>query len=189
MSDRRATWRPSDPHLDLMDDARHAEAVTERTRRRMLSGADDQDATFAASLRAVAEAGAVVMLETTVGRTVRGRVDAVTPTHLVVGDGVATSYVRIDRVTAVRGVAGGTAPRATAEDTRRADAAPLLDLLTELAHDRAELEVHLDGGAVVRGTVRRAGIDVLTLRSPTSGDTVLVQLGLAAVITHRAGTP
>lgn len=176
----------SDPHLDLLDDARQAEAVADRTRRRLLTEADDQDASFATSLRAAAEAGGVVLAETTVGRTVRGRIDAVGDQHVVVEDTTATSYVRVDQLTAVRGVTGSPAIRATAEVADAGTPRSLGEVLAELAHQRTAVDVHLVGGAVVRGEVWRAGTDVLTVRAPVTGDQSLVQLRLAALITvHR----
>lgn len=176
-----------DPHLDLLDDARQAEAVADRARRRILAEADDQDAMFTTSLRAAAEAGGVVMAETTVGRTVRGRIDAVGDEHVVVEDPTATSYVRIDQLTAVRGVTGAPAVRATAASDAAVPTRSLGEVLTELAHERTAVDVHLVGGGVVRGAVWRAGADVLTVRAAVTGDESLVQLRLAAIITVHRG--
>ncbi len=177
----------ADPHLDLLDAARHADAVEARTRRRLLDEVDERDATFVTSLHAAAEAGGTVLIDTTVGRTVRGRMEAVGEEHVVVTAPSATSFVRIDQVTALRPVAGAPPIRATAGSDARPPAGSLTDELVELARQRDGVDVHLVGGAVVRGAVRRVGDDVLTVGDPASGDEVLVQLALAAVIVVPRG--
>lgn len=173
--------------LELLDEARHAQAVADRASRRMIAEADDQDATFAGSLLAAAEAATVVLLDTTVGRTVRGRLLAVGPTHCVLTDGSATSWIRVDGVTTVRRVSGGARLRASGGDEVRSEGAAVIDALTELAHERTPVDAHLVGGAVVRGEVHRVGTDVVTLRTPTSGDVTLVQLPLLVVLTVHHG--
>lgn len=172
----------TDPFLELLDDAAHADAVADRARRRMIAEADDHDSTFAGSLSALAQAGTVVLLDTSVGRTVRGRLDAVTDAHVVVGDRHATSYVRIDQITTVRAVAGAPRLRLSSPEAVPSHAA-ISDHLVELAHEHTAVDAHLVGGATVRGDLRLAGADVLTLRTPATRSDALVQLGLVAILT------
>lgn len=190
MSDRRGMQSPvsRDPHVDLLDDARTDEAVADRARRRLLAEAEDLDATFHATLRAAAATGAAVLADTTVGRSVRGRIEAVGATHVVVRDAAATSYARIDQLTAVRALAGGPPVRATPDDGAGGRPAPLVDVLAGLAHERTRIDAHLVGGSTARGAVRRVGTDVLTLRADHGGEDVLVNLALAAVITVHHGS-
>ena len=176
-----------DPHVTLLDDARHGEAVAERSRRRLLAEAEELDATFPATLRGIAEQGGSVLVDTSVGRTVRGRVHALGTTHVALVDTTVTSYVRVDGIAAVRAVAGDAEVRVAVDDAPRSPAAPLQDVLVMLATERSAVDVHLEGGTVVRGTVRRVGSDVLTVRVDATGGEIIVNLPLAVVITaHRS---
>ncbi len=177
---------PRDPHLDLLDDARHAEAVAERSQRRMLTDADGADATFAASIDTVSEQSATVLLETTVGRTIRGVIHKVTADHVVVVDTHGTSWIRRDGITMLRPLAGD-GMRAVAAHRPLPAGTQVSDVLAELATERAELDVYLEGGAVVRGAATSVGQDVLTVRHATTGDSALIHLPKAVVIATARG--
>ena len=170
-----------DPHLDLLDDARHAAAVADRSQRRLLSEADGHEATLRGSLRAAAEGGAPVQVQTVVDRTVRGRVRALSHDHVVIAGPRSIAWVQLDAVTVLRTVAG-----------TEADAAPpatvpvdLADALRPLSEERDEVEVLLTGGGRARGRVVAVGRDVVTLRDP--GGDQLVHLRHAAVVLVRPG--
>lgn len=171
----------TDPHLDLLDDARHAAAVADRSQRRLFAEAGDHEASLAGSLRAAAEAGSPVVLDTTVDRSVRGRVRALAHDHVVVADARGVAWVRLDAVTVLRsagaaGVEGGPAGPAVTG---------LGDALRPLTEERDDVEVLLTGGGRVRGRVLAVGRDVLTLRG-TGGDQV-IHLRHAAVVLARPG--
>lgn len=172
---------PRDPHLDLLDDARHAQLVAERAQRRTLTDADDADATFAATVDASSEQRATVMLETTVGRTIRGVIHKVTADHLVVVDGRGSTWVRRDGITVLRPSVGDTM-RAVAPHRERERGAQVAEILAELADERIELDIHLEGGAQLRGAAISVGRDVLTIRNLATGDHALVHLSRAVVI-------
>lgn len=102
------TGATDDPHVALVDEAATGEAIAERSRRRVLADVDAQEATFRSTLWTAAARGGTVVVDTSVGVSIRGRIRAVGPTHLVVEDVSSTSHVRIDHVTAVR--AGAASP-------------------------------------------------------------------------------
>lgn len=168
-----------DPHVQLLDDARHAAAVAERTQRRLLADAEEQDATFRGSLEQLAETGAEVVLHTAVGRRLRGAVRALTADHvLLVGDH-GRAWVRIASVTVVRVGAGSLAAGGGDRPTRAAVA--LADAVRDLAEQRATVEVLFDGGGGIRGTAVAAGRDLLTLRDGR-GEHALAHLDRAAIV-------
>lgn len=173
-----------DPHLDLVDDARHAQAVADRSQRRLLLEADEQDATFRSSLEQLAESGGEVVLETTVGRIVRGSVRALAADHVVVTEAGATSWVRLDAATVLRVPRGGSVRAGGGDRAARAPVA-LVDALRGLVEDRQDVEVVFEGGGAVRGTAAGAGRDVLVLRDTVTGSRALVHLARAVLVVAR----
>lgn len=173
-----------DPHLQLLDDARQAQAVADRSQRRLLAEADDHDATFLGSVEDVAESGAVVVLATTVGRGVRGRVRALTGDHVLVDTEHGTTWVRIQAVTLLEVPRSATVRAGGGERPVRAPV-PLADALRRLVEQRADVEITFEGGSSVRGTAVAVGRDVLTLRDPVTGARTLAHLGRAALVTTR----
>lgn len=177
----------TDPHVELLDDARHEQAVADRARQRYIVEADGHDATFVGSLRSLSASGGAVLVETTVGRTLRGRVGRVSDDHVTVSDVGSTSYVRLDHLTAVRAVGGSPSVVATSagrpSDTGAPGPGGPVAALGDLAHERVTVEVHLAGGATVRGTLHGVGADVLTVHAGGSRGVELVNLHLAAVVT------
>ncbi len=169
-----------DPHVQLLDDARHAAAVAERSQRRLLADADEQDATFRGSLEQLAEAATTVVLHTTVGRRLRGTIRALAADHvLVVGDH-GSAWVRLHAVTVVR-VGDGTAVRAGGGDRAARPDVALADALRGLVEQRATVEVLFDGGGGIRGTAIAAGRDLLTVRDGSGGH-ALAYLDRAAIV-------
>lgn len=169
-----------DPHLDLLDEARVAAAAEDRAQRRLLAAADVQDATFHGTVEDLAEAGAELVLHTTIGRRIRGFVQALNADHVTVTGDHGVARVRIDAVTVVR-VAGGGAPHPGGGERADRAPAPLADAVRHLVDDRASVEVLFDGGGGIRGTALAAGRDILTIRDG-HGSRALVHLDRAAVL-------
>ncbi len=169
-----------DPHVRLLDDARHAAAVAERAQRRLLDDADGQDATFLGSLVDLAECGTVVVLHTTIGRRLRGTIRAVAADHvLLVGDH-GPAWVRSSAITTVR--AGGDGDVRPGGGDRPGRGGPTLAAaLRDPVERRATVEVLFDGGSGIRGTALTVSRDLLTLRDG-AGRRALVHLDRAAVV-------
>lgn len=171
----------TDPHVQLLDEARHAQAVADRSQRRLLSEADDQDATFLGSLEELAESGATVVLETTVDRVVRGHVRALAADHVVVVSEHGTAWVRLSAITLLRLTRQSTVRAGGGERASRA-AVPFADSLRSLVEERASVDIAFEGGASARGVAIAAGRDVLTLRNAATGERCLAHLQRAAVV-------
>jgi hypothetical protein len=169
-----------DPHVRLLDDARQADAVAERVRRRLLLDADAQDGTFRGTLEGLAEDERTVLLLTAAGRQVQGRVRALAADHVVLTDGHGTFWVRLANVTVLR-VPDGWVVRPGGGERAPRPPIPLRAALRVLVEEGAEVEVVLSGGDVVRGTAAAAGRDVLTVRDG-SGEHAFVHLDRCAVI-------
>lgn len=174
------TTTDSDPHVRLLDDARQADAVAERVRRRLLLDADAQDGTFRGTLEGLAEDERTVLLHTAAGRQVQGRVCALAADHLVLTGGHGTVWVRLASVTVLR-VPDGWAVRPGGGERAPRPPIPLTAALRILVEEGAEIEVVLSGGDVVRGMALAAGRDVLTVRDETGGH-AFVHLDRCAVI-------
>lgn len=178
--------RHTDPHQELLDDARHAQAVADRSQRRLLQEAGEQDATFRGSIEDAAEAGAQIVVETTVERRLRGRVRALAADHVVLEGEHGTAWVVLAAVTVLR--APRTADvRAGGGERPARPSVSLAAALRGLVEQRAELEVVLAPGRTARGTAVAVGRDVLSLREPGTGARLLVHLPRAAIVLHRPG--
>lgn len=173
-----------DPHLDLLDEARVAAAAEDRAKRRLLTDADVQDATFQGTIEDLAEAGAELVLHTTIGRRIRGSVRALSADHVTVAGDHGIARVRLDAVTVLR-VADDTVARPGGGDRAARAAGPLAEAVRHLVEDRATVEVLFDGGGGIRGTALAAGRDVLTVRDG-HGSRALVALDRAAVLLSHA---
>lgn len=169
-----------DPHVRLLDDARQADAVTERSRRRLLLDAHAQDGTFRGSLEGLAEDERTVVLHTTVGRRVQGRVEALAADHVTLVSDHGTTWVRLASVTVLR-VPDGSVVRPDGGERAPRSPVALADALRELVEDRAEVDLVLVGGGLLRGTAVAAGRDLLTVRDGAGGH-ALVHLDRCAVV-------
>ena len=143
---------------ELADEARAGEDVRQRAAARWLLRSAAESATFAGTLVDLAERGDHVAVRTRSGRTHRGSITAVGADFVVVAD----AYVRLAAVVAVRGgpasVAVATGNRAVPRDM------PLSAVLAERAVDRPVVVVVPDAGSEpVRGELRSAGVDLLTV--------------------------
>ena len=178
--------RPTDPHQELLDDARHAQAVADRSQRRLLEEADAQDATFRGSLEDAAEAGAPVVLETVVDRRLSGRVQALTADHVVVEGEHGTAWLMLSAVTVLRAPRAADVRAGGGERPARPSVA-LPDALRRLVEERAEVEVVLGPDSVARGAAVEVGRDVLTLHEVGTDARLLVHLARAVIVLHRPG--
>lgn len=141
---------------ELADEARAGEDVRQRAAARWLLRSAAESATFAGTLVDLAERGDHVAVRTRSGRTHRGSISAVGADFVVVAD----TYVRVAAVVAIR---GGPASAATGDRAVPRDV-PLSAVLAERAVDRPVVVVVPDaGGEPVRGELRSAGVDVLTV--------------------------
>lgn len=178
--------RGTDPHQELLDDARHAQAVTDRSQRRLLQEADEQDATFRGSIEDAAEAGVRIVVETTVGRQLGGRVRALAADHVVIEGEHGVAWVALAAVVVLRAPSAADV-RAGGGQRPARPSVPLAASLRDLVEQRAELEVVLGASSSARGTAVAVGCDVLTLREAGTGARLLVHLPSAAIVLHRPG--
>lgn len=176
-----------DPHLDLLDDARQAAAVADRSQRRLHGEAEAADASLRGRLLDLAEHNRDLVLETTVGHTVRGPVRSLAEDHVEVATTTGAAWVRLAAVTTVR-AAGGVAAGGTR--TAPADVA-LAAALRDVAERRAAVDVVVTGGATVRGIATSVGRDVMTIVDPATSQELLLHLAVAAIVrtTDRSRTP
>lgn len=178
-----------DPHLDLLDDARQEAAVADRSHRRHHGEATAADASLHGVLLDLAEQGRDLLLATTVGRAVRGRVRSLAQDHVEVATATGAAWVRLDAVAVVRPSSG---PVTTGGGARPAPATGhLVAALRELVERRATVEAVVLGGATVRGTAVSIGRDVLTLAEPATSQEQLLHLATTALVqtSEPAGTP
>lgn len=180
-----ASHEPS-PLVDLVDDVMHDEVVRRRAFRRGIADRAAESATWAGTLRDLAERRSAMTVHLVGGRVHRGRLTAVAADHLVVtGDGPVTVLVATSAVRSLRPQAD--LPRASAQGDRRAgDDRTLTEALDELlAHD-TDVVVGLQGVVdPVRGKAEALGEDILTVRTPAGG-AVLAPIHAIADITWGA---
>lgn len=173
-----------DPHLDLLDEARLASAAEDRLQRRLLTAAEEQDATFRGTLEELAETGVDLVVHTTVGRRIRGAVRALSTDHVTLAGDHGRAWVRLDAVTVLR-ISDGAEVRPGGGDRTARPSVRLADALRDLVEDRSTVEVLFDGGTGIRGTAVAAGHDLLTLRDG-NGDRAIAHLDRAVVVLAHA---
>lgn len=173
-----------DPLVRLVDDARLEEAVAERAARRVLRDADADDATLAGTLADLAEQRALLVLDTTAGHRVRGRVVGVAGDHVVVSGDHGTAWVALVEVAAVRARPGNRLD-AGGGDRAGAEVRPLHEALRDLVQEGAEVHVLVAGADPLRGRLHAVGRDLMTLRHDDPGDRTLVPLARVAVVSTR----
>lgn len=154
---------PRDPHLELLDEARHAEAVRERARERGLRRRDTEAATLAGLVRDLLEAGTTVTVVTRGERRHTGVVVDAARDHLALQGPGGHTLVRHDAVLQVRprpGSGSGIAAGDRAGVTDRT----LLEALTWVADDRPTVVVAGHSAAEpLRGRLVGIGEDLLTV--------------------------
>jgi hypothetical protein len=165
-------WQPpaTDPFVRLADEGQLADAIAARSEERELRQQASELATFAGTMRDLAEARRHVTVRCATGRSYQGELLAVAVDHLVVRAGErATVHVATDQVSAVTvdpAVTSGWAAgdRDAAQDRTLAevlanalDARPTVVLVT-----RGDGEVH-------RGRLLAVGEDVVSVRGDGVG--------------------
>ena len=147
--------------------ARALDAVDARVRERWLRRQDEEGATFAAVLLAMAERGEAVVVTTTTAERHVGPVEAVGADFVALRtSGGRTTVVALESVAAVHGAAGdrkGLRPGPAAGDGgARAVTVTLAEVLAHAVGHRPRVRLR-SGGAVVVGELRSVGTDVVTV--------------------------
>ena len=172
MSGDQPGWAlPSrDPFVDLGDEGRAADAVQARIAERELRRVAAESATFAGTLRDLAEGASVVTLRAATDRTYQGALVAVAIDHVVLRSSIgALVHIAVDQVTSVQPDLGR--PPAVASGEREQAAGRTLDeVLFEAVEERPTVSLVTRGdGTVHRGTLLSVGEDVLTVRATDAG--------------------
>lgn len=177
-------WTPPrrDPYVDLADEAAHEAAVRARAEERDLRARAAELATWAGTLRDLAERQVGVVLSGRSGRTHRGAMIAVAEDHVAMRlPGGQIVALRSDAVTGVRPEAGLAAVAAMG-DREPAQDRTLLELLDRAAEERRRVTVAVEGAQdVLQGTLVGVGEDILSLRLE-SHDRGMVYLRASAVL-------
>jgi hypothetical protein len=181
-------WRPpaDDPFVRLTDEGRLADAIRERSEERELRQQASEFATFAGTMRDLAEAGRDVTVRSASGRSYQGTLLAVAIDHLVVSVGSSrTVHIAVDQVTAVQ--LDPSSSRAVAAGEREAAQDRTLDeVLASSLEDRPAVVVVTRGdGEVHRGQLTAVGEDVVTLRVEGAGARYLPAAALSEVVVER----
>jgi hypothetical protein len=133
-------------------------------RERNLRAAAVTDATLSGVIVDLAERGETVALRTVQGRTLTGRMTLVARDAVAIESGMGVSYVKLDRVTAVRRAPGLRADEPSG-DRPPPRSTSLAALLADLAPQRPRVDLVLAGEpALAVGELRAVGVDVLTVR-------------------------
>lgn len=169
----------SDDPERMLADARVADAVEERRRRRAHEAGAEADARLADVLATLGETGGTVTVRTRRGTLHRGTVAAVGADHCALATPAGRTLLPFAAVTAV------IPPRSIDQPPARgsralAEGALLVDVLRDAAAERPRLLLGLDGlDTPLAGTLLTVGADVLSLRG--DGDGHLTYTALAAV--------
>lgn len=141
--------------------ARIDEAALARGRERWMLQLAEEEASLGGVLLDLGERRAPAALRTRAGRTHVGVVEVVAADFVSVR--VATGVVLLPHgvLTVVR---PGPGARAVVGDRVVGSEVRLLDVLRELAADREEVRVLVEGGEVVAGALRGVGLDVMAIR-------------------------
>ena len=153
-----------DPFVDLLDEARHGEAVRDRTRRRWVEQLRLDEAGLVGTLLDLSDQAQPVVLRTTAGRSHQGFVGEVGADHCVLETTAGTAVVVA--LAAVASVRPRSADgRAVAVGDRRAvTGRTLRDQLQRLAWDRPGVVVVTSGvPELVRGGLVGVGRDLVTI--------------------------
>lgn len=166
-------------------DSRVDDAARCRMRERWLRQQAEEDARFAGVVLDLSEAGAVVALRLTTGRTLQGRIVTVARDFCVLRHDAGTAtLLAFSAIATVRPEPGYRAGKAASERVAPVDAR-LADVLVGLAGERPRVRIVVDGaGEALAGELRSVGADVATVRLDGGrGGTVYVQLGSVREVT------
>lgn len=156
---------PRDPHVELLDDARHAEAVRERARERGLRRRDTEAATLAGLVRDLLESGTPVTVVTVGERRHTGVVVDAARDHLALRTAGGRTLLRHDAIVQVR-PRPGSGSGVAAGDRGGVTDRTLLEALTWVADDRPTVVVAGRAASEpLRGRLVGIGEDLLTVRA------------------------
>lgn len=159
---------------DLIDDQRRLEAVERRRRGHWLAQEAGEAGTLAGVLVDLGERAQTVVLTTTPGRRLAGRIRRVGHDVVVLATTSGpTALVAVAALSAVRPEPGERPP---VGDRRVAAAADLRDLLLEQVPQRPRVVIHTQGGDGLAGDLRVVGTDVVTLWQAAEGAAAHVPL-------------
>lgn len=154
---------PSDPLVDLLDEARAGDHGTARARERWLLRLAEEEATLAGTLLDLAERGSGVAVRSLSGRVSHGAVVAVGTDFVVLrAEDRRDVCVRLGAISTVRPAAGERHVSARGDRPAPLDLL-LVEVLAGLAPDRPRVAL-LAAGELVAGELRAVGADVVTLR-------------------------
>lgn len=181
-------WRPpaDDPFVALTDEGRLSDAIRERSEERELLRQHSEFATFAGTMRDLAEAAREVTVRSGSGHSYQGVLLAVAVDHLVVRVGsTRTVHVAVDQVTAVQ--LDPTATRSVAAGDRDAAQDRTIDeVLASSVEDRPTVVIVTRGdGEPHRGQLVSVGEDVVTLWVEGAGARHLPTAALSEVVVER----
>lgn len=177
---------PRDPHLDLLDDARLADALAERSRDRSLRQRATDTASLAGTLRDLAERATPVVVATVGGRRHRGQVRGVAADHVVLDTPAGRVHLRREVLATIRPQHGAAAPPAQGERDA-VDDLLLGEVLARIVGERPTVVLGFDGATEsVRGRLDAVGEDVATVRVDGGGELVYVPIpSVTEVIVER----
>lgn len=161
--------------IELLDEARAAEARAARARERVLRRMAAEGAQLAGTLVDLAERESPVVIGTVAGRHHQGLVVLVGGDYCVLRtDGDAEIHLCLSAITTVRPAPGERHVVASGE-RRSATDRLLLEMLGRAAGDRRRVTLVTRTGEVVAGELRAVGADVLSLSlAGGEGDTCYI---------------
>lgn len=167
----------------FLADARTAESARSRSREHWLRRQAEESATFAGTIRALAERGAEVEVSLGGSSVISGRLTAAGRDLIEVDGASGPTWVAVSRIETL------TSPGATvASDDRELEGGrSMAGLLAGLAADRAEVEI-LVGGRWLIARLAGAGSDIVTLRTGTEMEFVAVGVVAAARLAQSPGS-
>lgn len=183
-------WQPGDdPLVGLTDDARLAEAISERSEQRELTTRATELATLVGTLRDLAERHAGVGVTTTSGRTYRGSALALAVDHVVLATGSGQRvFVRLDTIGLVRPDPDRRAPLAQGEREPAQDLL-LLERCARWVEDRPAIALTVDGTTdLLRGRLLAVGDDLVSIALDGSRTPVYVAANAIEAVALEDGT-
>jgi len=167
-------------------EARVEEAARARAREGWLRRQAEESASLAGVVADVLERGAPVTVHTRAGGRHAGVVRAVGSDVVVLGAGPGPGGEVLVPLAAVTSLRAGPGDGPVVGDRPTGDGPTLVDLLADLAAERAAVRVVTVGGDAVAGELRAVGRDVLVV-APSGGGAAYVALGAVAEV--AVGSP
>jgi hypothetical protein len=173
-----------DPFVELLDEARHDEAVRARTRRRWLDQQGLEEAGFVGTLVDLADSGRLVVLRTETGRVHQGWLGEVAGDHCTVETTAGRPVVVALAAVAAVQPRNPLARERAVGDRRPTSSRTLREQLQRLAWSQPRVVVTTRGAAdALSGELVAVGQDVVTLSLDGAGDrTCFVRLDAVAEV-------